>query len=346
MIRLKKDIKAGPGPFNRGVDAYNQRDFFVAAKELRKAVDAHPTYPDYRFALAMAQRELGELDLAVESLRCALKINANYIQAKIELAILLAIDGERKEAAALYGDVVKRMIYNTDGVPGAAAGKLLETFDEGIAQLDEGEYAAAVLAFRRAVNPKSSMPEMHFNQAIEYSLQEDLESAKVELDQALKLDPYHIDAYILSCQIARIEGDHEKALEACQKAIEIAPEYPDLHYHLALTCLELGEAEQAREELEHTLRLQPEYDQALLELAELAIETEDFERAEQCLKDYTDSGSSEARYNYLMGLLFEEQGKYHEASIYYQHVRDDSRWASAARERLVILKNLSSNGQQ
>lgn len=336
MIHLRKEADR-LSPFNRGVDAYNRRDFFLAAQAFCQAVNEHPNYADYRFALAMAYREMGQLGSAIESLGKALRINPNYVQAKSELAILLAMNEQYEEAEETYREVVSHFIYDSGGASGVVVEELLEVFQKGLEQLREGAYGDAVLAFRRATNPKLSMSEVHFNQAVDYFLGDELESAKVELEQALRLDPFLIDAYVLSCRIGQVEGDYEKAFEACRRAIEIAPDYPDLHYHLALTCCALDDFERARDELERAVQLRPEYSAALLELAQVALELGQLDRAQECLEDYVACGNPSARYDFLLGRCYEEQGRPESARRQYEKAARDPEWAEEARSRLACL---------
>jgi Tfp pilus assembly protein PilF len=181
------------------------------------------------------------------------------------------------------------------------------------------------------------MPEVHFNQAVDYFLEDDLESAKIELEQALQLDPFLVDAHVLSCRIGQREGDYEEALSACRRAIDIAPDYPDLHYHLALTCRALDDLEQARAELERALELRPEYGAVLLELAGVALDLGQIERAEQCLEDYAACAEPDAQHAFLLGRCYEEQGQAKRAREQYEKAAQDVQWEEEARSRLACL---------
>jgi Flp pilus assembly protein TadD len=337
MTQLRKQI-GDHDNYNQGVEAFNERDFFQAVESFQEAVKEHPEYPDYFLALALAERELGELDEAVEDLRQALQLNPKYIQAKNELAILLAIQGNEEEAVRLYNEAVNHFIYNTQGRPGAESEELIESFQRAISRLKEGEYADAVLDFRKAANTKPQMPDVHFNQAVEYFLQEDNESARIECRQALKLDPYMIDAHVLLCRIAYLENDREEAMRACQDAIQITPNYPDLHYFMALTCRQLEMMEKARTELEHALELHPEYGEALLELADLSLEMEDLDRAGKCLDEFVALELHNPRYDFLLARLSGEKGDIQQAKEKIQKIPKDSPWAEEGQEYLKTLK--------
>ena len=336
MIRLKK-VLGEECAYNRGVDAYNNRDFYSAVRQFRQAVQEHPEYADYNFALAMALRELGELDQAIHTLRRALEINPNYIQAQTELAILLAFDGKYEEARDAFQKAVSHFVYNTEDSPGAMADELLETFQMGIEQLKEGGYADAVSLFRKATNAKDTMADKHFNQALELFLNEDLEEAMVEVRQALRLDPYLIDAHVLACRIAQTQGDFDAARKACHDAVQIAPDYPDLHFQLALTSRKLGDLNCARRELEKAVEIFPDYGPARLELVDLYLEMEDLHRAGECLQDYASSGDHIPRYDYLMGCLHEARQENDKAREYFQKIPPHTEWSQASRERLESL---------
>lgn len=342
MIRLKKAL-GDQGAFNQGVEAYNRHEFARAVKHFRKAVEEHPNYADYHFTLGLALRETGELEGAIQSLRHALEINPNYVHAKNELAILLALSGKYDPARQLYREVVARFVYNSEEGPGALAEELLDIFEKGIELLEDGGYGDAVVSFRQAANSKASMPEIHFNQAVEYFINNDLDSARVELEQTLRLDPFLVDAYILSCEIARREGDFEQARKACLQAIRFAPEYPDLHYHLACACREMGELKEACRELEHALELKPDYGRAMLELADVALELDHLQLAEECLNEYARRGESCSRMEYLLGMLYEGKGQYERAREKYEIAMTDPRWLEAANSRLSALKGLQKN---
>lgn len=342
MLRIRKQV-GDHAAFNRGAQAYNDRDFYSAVEHFTEAVKEHPTYADYRFALAMSLREKGELELAIEQLREALKINPNYMQAKTELSILLAFSGRIEEAQSLYQEVVTQFIYHSDGSRGSMSRELLESFQQGIERLRSGGYSDAVIAFRVATNPKrSGMQEVHFNQAVELFVQEELEQARIELDQALKLDPYFLDAQMLLCRILQMEGENEEALQVCHRAIKIAPDYPDLHYYLALTCRSMDDYKRARKEFEKALELKPGYREAVYELADTCILMEDFHKAERSVQEYASMDGDPVRVQFLWGKLKESQGRYSEACEHYQNIAGKGKLGRLAAARLEVLQSVAS----
>ena len=61
------------------------------------------------------------VEKAIKALWQALSINPRYIQAKTELSILLAIQGDFDEAKRLFEEVVSQFIYNTGSGRGSEA---------------------------------------------------------------------------------------------------------------------------------------------------------------------------------------------------------------------------------
>ena len=78
--------------------------------------------------------------------------------------------------------------------------------------------------------------------------------------EAMRLNPYYPYYYPGNlCQAYMLDGQYEKALEACKQAVSISPNSGGAHRRLALAYTFLGRMDEAKFQAQELLRLQPNF---------------------------------------------------------------------------------------
>ncbi|MCJ7751307.1 MAG: O-antigen ligase family protein, partial [Armatimonadetes bacterium] len=105
------------------------------------------------------------------------------------------------------------------------------------------------------------------------------DTAGMLADQAIKADPYSVLAYYIGAYAWGSLGDHEKSLEANQKALSLLPGNASVYYNIGVNYKELGRFEDAREAFERAIELMPTADRHYAAMAELLLEEGKMEEA-------------------------------------------------------------------
>ncbi len=77
-----------------------------AIEEFARALTLNPTYVDIQTKLGQSQREHGELETSVKTLRDACKTNARYAQARVQLGVSLYAMGKLGEARKTWNETL------------------------------------------------------------------------------------------------------------------------------------------------------------------------------------------------------------------------------------------------
>jgi tetratricopeptide (TPR) repeat protein len=129
---------------------------------------------------------------------------------------------------------------------------------EGRARLDEGEYAAAVEAFSKALRlGLGDMAGIYVQRGEAYAYLEQWHDALADFQQALQEDPYHGDAYCERGSLRRFLGDLEGALEDYNVTLRIDHEHLAALYNRAQVHEALGDMPAAEADLSHSIMLDP-----------------------------------------------------------------------------------------
>jgi superkiller protein 3 len=115
-----------------------------------------------------------------------------------------------------------------------------------------------------ARNPENAT--LHYNLAVFYQEQENLDGAIEEYKEALKLDPSNSFAHYNLGLVYKKKEMRSAALREYKLAIHHNPGYERAHYALGVLCEELGAYDKAHEEYEKALEIEPDYADAHLAL--------------------------------------------------------------------------------
>lgn len=150
----------------------------VLLPQLRGYLKQHPTYPDLHNSLGSVYVKLKRLREAEESFREALRLNPEYVKARMNLFQTLKSMGRVPEALEEAGFLAMKELPYPDLYADMAELYLaLGLYEQTIANVD------------KALEIKSSYARAHFIKAILKERQSHLEEARAALAMCLKLNP-------------------------------------------------------------------------------------------------------------------------------------------------------------
>ncbi len=204
--------------------------------------------------LAMIQRNRGGNDVreALNNLRRALAIDANYLPAFNQMALLyldLAEDADNQQMLDLAGVVCRQaQLLDRDYAP------IYNTW--GLVNVRQDNIIEALQLFQRATNLDNNMFEAHMNFGEITISFRGYEDAKNAFARAVELQPNNYDAHIGLGAALRGLRQMDRAKAEYERAIEIDAARPEAYFNLGLlyqdymdgTVEQLGRAKQYYEQ--------------------------------------------------------------------------------------------------
>ena len=173
----------------------------------------------------------------------------------------------------------------------------------GILSAREGEAAAAIDFFQRAlqIDPAHLIALVNLGNA--YRQQKEWDEAKKVLQRAFEVEPDDPEVnYSLGMVCAQLD-ESDRAYEYLKRAVELRPVYPEALNNLGVLYLRTRRPEQAVHSFEECIRMAPEYDQSYLNLARVYVIEGRREKARevllQLLKQHPDHTQAKAELKQL-----------------------------------------------
>lgn len=173
--RISKNIVTAMFYNNKGAMALVNSDYPTAYAYFKSAILIAPEYPSSWANLGILYRFNDYNDLAEQSYRHALALDADSLNTLTNLSILLEMQGKFDESRKIDSAIIKHRIKN----PYYHA--LLA--DEA---LYDGMPYKAIMHYKRALKLDQRMHEFHFGLAKAYSIVGDLEKAQSAMKKAIK----------------------------------------------------------------------------------------------------------------------------------------------------------------
>ena len=223
-----------------------------AERALGEAVRIAPGYADLRHGRARLLLALQRRAEARRELDAALRINPDYVAAKLERALLDAREGLLAEALdamrALAGD---RHVTEP------------RAFGRGLESLQEADWDQAEVLFRQALCLADPGLEGTVARYHERMGAGDLEGAIALVRQAIGTRESYADLHYLLGAAELEAGCYDDALASLARALELQPDYHDARVTLARVLEAFGDLAQATEQVTLVLRCEPDHPQAL-----------------------------------------------------------------------------------
>lgn len=329
---------------NRAINEQQHGDYPTAIRDYRKLLELRPNTVEAKVNLGAALAHVGDFDGAIAMYRSALPQVSQKNAVVLNLALAYYKKGDFQNAGEQFeilhkaqpGDVrVSILLGDTDvrlGKP-ATAIEMLEPLEAANAENLDFEYAYGTALIkvgkRRDGVTRIEKVAKSGNSADAYllagSTQLDLnefESARRDLDEAIRLDPKLPGVYTLAGTARDKTGNIKEAEVAFREALKINPDDFEANLYLGAILYKRRDLDEAKPYLDRALRLNP---------------TSSLARYEAAMFEST-SGQLEAAVQDLEKLIKDDPGWLEPhvelASLYYRLHRS----ADGAKERAIVDK--------
>ncbi len=259
-------VKIYQGPLDASKVSYDYRNIPQTTEErLRQALpfpvvtDATEFHRNY-LSLGSVFFQHGYFEQAEASFRSATKDDPASAEAHYGLGSACLKLQKTGEARSHFEQATR--------LPAAYSDTLANAWNNlGLLATQEGDTAAAIPDFQRAIqkNPEHVVAQVNLGNA--YRQQKQWEQARKTLQQAVAVQPEDPDAnYSLGMVYAQTD-DTMQAFHYLQQALKFHPGYPEALNNLGILYLRSGNRDEAVASFEECIHLTPAFDQAYLNLA-------------------------------------------------------------------------------
>jgi tetratricopeptide (TPR) repeat protein len=214
----------------QGLECFERGAFGEAEEFFRQALEADPHNAEAHYHLGLALANQGRLTDAVASFQQALYWRPGYPEAYSALGATFQLAVQDRTPA---------VPARTETRPATEAAR---------AVIPDAVYHIPPLKHENA-DQLNTPEEYHERARIRHS-EGRVEEALADEHQALRLNPYFVEAYCCLQVILRAEGRIDEAIACSYKALRLKPEDPQAHLVRAQTLLYFGDYEQGWKEYE------------------------------------------------------------------------------------------------
>lgn len=172
---------------------------------------------------------------------------------------------ERKLRAAGASDSLIRTIKEINAktlVPTVnksnSSPQYISLINQGLENLDKGNYDAALANYKKAISIKPEDPENHFYCGVIYYLQADFVKALAYMKKATELDPKFANAFNNLGLVYRRTEDYQLAIRAFNRSIELDSQNSSAYNNRGLAYLDLKEFELAIDDYSKAIAIEPD----------------------------------------------------------------------------------------
>jgi len=207
-----------------------------------------PEDPRSHLLAASLYKETSRYDDAVKEIEAAFELAPSSAEAWLLQTQLMNVQ-ERPEEAREAGDTVLRLDRKNAAAHREMAYASLLLRDVGSAQRHAAK--AADLAY--------DDPRTRVLQSVLALFEGNLERALDDVEEALEINPWLVEAWNHKGYVLRVSGLLEEAEEALQKGLELNPFRVNVHYYFGILYAQMNRMEEARASLLRTLEIKPHH---------------------------------------------------------------------------------------
>ncbi len=131
-------------------------------------------------------------------------------------------------------------------------------FDNGLEQLDNGDYEGAVVSFTKALRlALGDLPQILMYRGIAYGNLGDFRRAFADFDECFRLNDRYPDAYNERGNLYRVQHKYRDALQDYSTALLLDEAFHEARYNRALCYEELGMLDEAERDLSQVIQALP-----------------------------------------------------------------------------------------
>ncbi len=227
-----------------------------------------PSNPRALSSLAVAYRDLGELDRAVALLQEATRANPGFHHGFGQLGVALLDRGDLEPALEAFqrahaldpADAQDTyhlgVVYQKLGRPDDAEQAYQDTIrlkpedaeahnNLGAVYQEKGRWDDALAAYQTAARLDPALPQAHYGIGRVFEHQGRAEDAVRAYQAAIRHNPQHVDAHVALAGLYLARGDNAEAIDTFEAALRLAPDVPQGHYQVARLLDEAGRLPEA-----------------------------------------------------------------------------------------------------
>jgi len=290
----------------------------------RRAVQLEPNSFSWTYYLGAAEADQGRCDIATSALRLALRIDPNYVPAKLRLANCLLVSADWDASGKLYAEIAEQNPDNADAFYGL-----------GRVRAAKHDLPGASEAYRKATGLYPDFGAAHYALALTYRMlgMADQAEEQLRLYQKNKTgvppagDPLmaevrafnHSATYQVQygAELER-QGKLGESAEAHEKALEIDPRLVQAHINLIELYGRLGQFEKAEQHYNAAIRIEPGSLESYYNYGVLLLSAEKYPQAEEAFRKTIEINPFHAGAHNNLGYLLERQSNFPEAEAEYR----------------------------
>lgn len=194
---------------------------------------------------------------------------------------------KRREANDMLATILKENPKDSDAIAMRAA-LMLQTGD-----MQQINMAAADLQALVTKNPKNHL--LRFNLARALLAKNQVDAARLQLEEAVKLRPDFIAARQALTRIYLVKGDYGNALKGAEEMISLDRNNVVAHLMRSSALLALGDRDKAHQELDYITKTYPNNPDARWQVGFLAYQDKDYKHAEEVFDDLYKKNPGDSR---------------------------------------------------
>jgi len=316
-----RDAKAS-GKLGMLLDLYKRRE--SAAICYARAHQLDPGAFRWLYYLGSLQSAQGKRAEAAVTFRAALRLNPDYLPARLKFAESLLAAGDWEEAGRIYEAIIKEHRDAAEAYYGI-----------GRIRAANGDLIAAVESYRRACELFPAYGAAHYRLALAYRKLGDgprsqehlrLHAASQTLvppvqdplrDEMRALDrgaASHVQRGIGFEEAGRIED----AIVEHEKALELDPEFVQAHANLIILYGKTKQPQKAEEHFRAAVRLNPNHADSYYNYGVLLFEQRKYVEAEEVFRKAVEINPFHSQAFHNLGVMREQQGRLDEALQFYR----------------------------
>ncbi|MGA3186532.1 MAG: tetratricopeptide repeat protein [Bryobacteraceae bacterium] len=204
-----------------------------------------------------------------------------------KLVELFAITGKSQQANDLLATILKENPKDNDAIAMRAA-LMLTTGNRDQINLAANDFQALVTK-----SPQNHL--YHYNLARALIAKGELEPARLQLEEAIKIRTDYVQARELLARIYMAKNDPAKALKEADGILTFDKNNLRAHLIRSSALLGIGDKEKARQELDLITKAYPQNAEARFQVGALAFEEKDYKKSEQIFTEIYKANPKDAR---------------------------------------------------
>ncbi len=266
-----------------------------------------------RYSTPRVRRQIGDFYRQIREYDKALQVYRQGIEAgegeKVEfqrrIAEVLATQGRRTEASRLTEEILKQHPKDASA-EALKATLMLESGDPEKVQESVSELEAAVTRM-----PQNAV--VRFNLGRAYFVRQDLDRARSQFQEAMKLRPDFLAARLWLAQTELLKGEFANSLLTADELLRLSPNNPQAMLIRALSLRNMGKYAEARRELTDIIARNPNSAEAHFQLGLLDSSQKNFAGAEKAFNTCIGIAKSDPRCFIALSSVYSAQNDFDKA---------------------------------